>query len=335
MLFMAPQAWQMTSEVECPHLGTNYLRGRSTPPGDKLPQRSIDHDVAGIFKERPLGVAITPAIWYNKWEYVTDNDWPNENRQSIYASFTGSGPGFVGPMEDVMAQIIRIDEKTVRIEDGGVRFFLLEGTEKALLVDTGMNTPDAKAIAESLTTLPLSLINTHADRDHISGNSLFDTFYISPAEAENYASGTQQPVSDIRAKILPVQEGDLIDLGDRPLLVIDNPGHTPGSIAILDVKNRVLIGGDSIQDGNIFLFGKYRNIDQYVGSLKHIREYGDRFDVVYPSHGTFPVKPELIEDLIDGAQKIIAGAAESTVTEWFGMKIRQFRFPYAGFLCDL
>lgn len=259
-----------------------------------------------------------------------------------------------------MAQIIRIDEKTVRIEDGGVRFFLLEGTEKALLVDTGMNTPDAKAIAESLTELPLSLINTHADRDHISGNSFFDTFYMSPAEIENYASGIQQTTpevvckqttsevvgtseviggkqttSEVVCRILPVKEGDLIDLGDRPLLVIDNPGHTPGSIAILDIKNRVLIGGDSIQDGNIFMFGKYRNIEQYVKSLEHIREYGDRFDVVYPSHGTFPVSPELIDDLIDGAQKIIAGTAESTVIELFGRKIRLFRFPYAGFLCDL
>ena len=241
-----------------------------------------------------------------------------------------------------MAQIIRIDEKTVRIEDGGVRFFLLEGTEKALLVDTGMNTPDAKAIAESRTELPLSLINTHADRDHISGNSFFDTFYMSPAEIENYASGIQQTtpevvgrIPEVVCRILPVKEGDLIDLGDRSLLVIDNPGHTPGSIAILDIKNRVLIGGDAIQDGNIFMFGKYRNIEQYVKSLEHIREYGDRFDVVYPSHGTFPVSPELIDDLIDGAQKIIAGTAESTVIELFGRKIRLFRFPYAGFLCDL
>ena len=234
-----------------------------------------------------------------------------------------------------MAQIIRIDEKTVRIEDGGVRFFLLEGTEKALLVDTGMNTPDAKAIAESLTELPLSLINTHADRDHISGNLSFDTFYMSPAEIENYASGIQQTTPEVVGRILPVREGDLIDLGERPLLVIDNPGHTPGSIAILDIKNRVLIGGDAIQDGNIFMFGKYRNIEQYVKSLEHIREYGDRFDVVYPSHGTFPVSPELIDDLIGGAQKIIAGTAESTVIELFGRKIRLFRFPYAGFLCDL
>ncbi len=91
-----------------------------------------------------------------------------------------------------MAEVIRINKDTVRIEDGGVRFFLLEGSEKALLIDTGMNTPDAKKIAESLTDLPLILINTHADRDHISGNPSFDTFYMSPAEVENYAFDMQQ-----------------------------------------------------------------------------------------------------------------------------------------------
>lgn len=234
-----------------------------------------------------------------------------------------------------MAEIIRINENTVRIEDEGVRFFLLEGADKAVLIDTGMNTPDAKEIAESITDLPLSLINTHADIDHISGNSSFDMFYMSSAEAENYAFATHQAVKDVKAGIIPVKEGDIIDLGGRPLEIIDNPGHTPGSIAILDVKNRVLIGGDAIQDGNIFMFGEKRNIDLYAASLQHILEYSDRFDVVYPSHGTFPVNPDIIRKLISGAQEIIAGTAESTTTEWSGMKIRLFKFPYAGFLCDL
>ena len=234
-----------------------------------------------------------------------------------------------------MAEIIRINEDTVRFEDGGVRFFLLEGTEKAVLIDTGMNSPDAKEIAESLTKRSLILLNTHADRDHVSGNSSFDMFYMSPAEAENYAFGTQQMISDVESRIIPVKEGDIIDLGNRPLEIIDNPGHTPGSIAILDIKNRVLIGGDAIQDGNIFMFGKARNIERYVESLQHILEYRDKFDVVYPSHGTFPVSPELIDLLIGGAQEIIDGTAESTPAEWFGMKLRLFKFPYAGFLCDL
>ena len=37
-----------------------------------------------------------------------------------------------------MAEIIKIDSDTCRIEDNGVRFFILEGTEKALMIDSGM-----------------------------------------------------------------------------------------------------------------------------------------------------------------------------------------------------
>ena len=72
-----------------------------------------------------------------------------------------------------MAEIIKINDKTWRIEDGMVRFYLLCGDEKAALVDTGMNVPEARTIAEGLTDLPIILINTHADPDHISGNGAF------------------------------------------------------------------------------------------------------------------------------------------------------------------
>lgn len=41
-------------------------------------------------------------------------------------------------------EIIKINDNTWRIEDGGVRFFLLAGTQKALLVDSGMNVHNAK-----------------------------------------------------------------------------------------------------------------------------------------------------------------------------------------------
>ena len=85
-----------------------------------------------------------------------------------------------------MAEIIKINDKTWRIEDGMVRFYLLCGDEKAALVDTGMNVPEARTIAEGLTDLPVILINTHADPDHISGNGAFEEFYMSPAEEDNY-----------------------------------------------------------------------------------------------------------------------------------------------------
>lgn len=229
-----------------------------------------------------------------------------------------------------MADIIRVNDNTYRIEDGGVRFFLLTGEERALMIDSGMNTPDAKTIVEELTDLPVELLNTHADRDHVSGNEAFRHFYMSPYEADNLkAKG-----ADLTKRIVPVHEGDIIDLGNRPLEIIDNPGHTPGSIAILDINNRVLIGGDAIQDGNIFMFGPQRNIYDYVKSLKHILTFKHRFDTIYPSHGNFPVEPGLIEQLIEGAESIIRGEVKGEEMDLFGNPIRLYKFPYAGFFGD-
>ena len=128
-------------------------------------------------------------------------------------------------------EIIQIHENTWRIEDGGVRLFLLAGTEKALLIDSGMNLNNARDIAAGLTNLPLSLLNTHADRDHIGSNEQFDAFYMHPAEEPVYRRSGKP------GTILPVREGDALNLGDRELRIIHLPGHTPGSIAVLDVQN--------------------------------------------------------------------------------------------------
>ena len=225
-----------------------------------------------------------------------------------------------------MAEAIKMNDTTWRFEDDGVRFFLLCGKEKAALIDTGMNTPDARALAEGLTDLPLILINTHADPDHISGNGAFDEFYMSPDEEDNYRSNNGT------GTILPVKEGDVIELGDRPLRIIDIPGHTPGSIAILDEKNRILISGDTVQDGIIFMFGKYRNLDDYIESIKHLAIYNEQYDEIYPMHGTIPVKKELIASLLEGAQQIRSGRASGTKVDRFGNEVYLYRFPYAGFL---
>lgn len=223
---------------------------------------------------------------------------------------------------------IKINDCTWRFEDDGVRFFLLCGKEKAALIDTGMNTVNAREMAEKLTDLPLILINTHADRDHISGNGAFDEIYMSPAEEDNYRENAGT------GTIIPVKDGDVIDLGDRPLRIIDNPGHTPGSIAILDEKYRVLIAGDSVQDGKIFMFGKYRDIDTYIDSLRNLSKYDGLYDEIYPMHGSIPVKPYLIGKLIEGAEQIRDGEAEGRIVDLFGNEVMLYEFPYAGFLCD-
>ena len=225
--------------------------------------------------------------------------------------------------------MIKINEHTWRIEDGIVRFFVLEGETKALMIDTGMTTVDASRIASSLTTKPLELLNTHADRDHIAGNGAFEWCYMNPAEEENYRSAGGA------GKIHPIHDGDVIDLGGRPLEIILIPGHTPGSVAILDVNARVLISGDSVQDDKIFMFGKFRSLSDYIPSMRKLLQFEKRFDTVYPSHGTFPVAPSIIPKLIEGAESITTSKATGKQTELFGNPVMLYQFPYAGFFCGM
>ena len=226
-------------------------------------------------------------------------------------------------------EIISINENTWRIEDGGVRFFLLAGENKALLIDSGMQVHNAKEIAEGLVDLPIELLNTHADMDHVGSNEEFDSFYMNPAEASNYYNTNKKT-----GTIIPVSDGDIIDLGGREIEIITLPGHTPGSIAALDINNRVLISGDPIQDGDIFMFGVQREMHAYLLSLEKLEKYKERFDTIYPSHGTFPVGPELIDALHEGAIQVLNGEVEGSDAEFFGTKIRRYDVGVAGFLCD-
>ena len=224
-------------------------------------------------------------------------------------------------------QIIQIDGNTWRIEDGGVRLFLLTGTKRALLIDAGMNLTDARGIAQGLTDLPVELLNTHADRDHVACNRQFEHFFMHPAEGSNYYHG---PVA--AGEMIPVWDGDVIDLGERPLQVIHIPGHTPGSIALLDVTKRVLYSGDSVQAGNIFMFGVQREFHAYVCSLERLEGMTDRFDTIYPSHSTFPVSPAVIPVLKEAAKKVLAGELKGVPAEVHGRTVTRYDAGAAGFL---
>ena len=227
-----------------------------------------------------------------------------------------------------MSEIIQIREDTWRIEDNGVRFFVLTGKERAVMIDSGMNTPNARELAESITSLPLTLLNTHVDIDHISGNAAFESVMMSENEAELYRS------KGFENTVIPLKHGEVINLGDRPLQIIDLSGHTPGSIAILDQKYRVLFGGDSIQAGRVYMFGAHRNMKRYIETMIELKECVDQFDEIYPSHSEIPLKPDYIPKLIEAAEQIFAGQAEGTEVEVHGKPVILYQFDVAGFLCE-
>lgn len=228
-------------------------------------------------------------------------------------------------------KVIQINDNTWRFEDAGVRFFLLTGTKKALLIDSGMCVHNADEIAASITSLPVELINTHADPDHIASNRAFAAFYMHPAEYTNYHRRNKEA-----GTIIPVWDGDILDLGERPLRIIHLPGHTPGSIAVLDVHKRVLISGDPIQaHGRIYMFGPQRDLLAYLQSLERISAMKDLFDEIYPSHGDFPVAPTVIDELIAGTKEVMSGKVIPLVTSLHDMPIKEFPAGPSTLLCDI
>ena len=67
-----------------------------------------------------------------------------------------------------------------------------------------------------------------------------------------------------------MDEGDVIDLGNKAYQVLHLPGHSPGSIGLFDVKSKILFSGDAIYDGELldnFYHSdkiKYKEKDNYI-----------------------------------------------------------------------
>ena len=231
------------------------------------------------------------------------------------------------PMSDY--SISQIDGHTYRIDEEGVRFFLLEGTGKALLIDSGMMVHNAKEIAGTLTSLPLLLLNTHGDIDHVGSNEEFESFYMNDAEASNYYK-----VQKKKGIIIPLENGDILDLGDRKLEIITLPGHTPGSIGVLDASRGWLFSGDPVQDGSIFMFGVEREMHAYIRSLEKLEGYMDRFDLIFPSHGTCPLSPDYIPRLKEKAKDVLEGKTKGELIRIHGMNVMKHDVALASFLLD-
>jgi len=225
--------------------------------------------------------------------------------------------------------IIRKDSQTWIIEDGGVRCFVLEGDKYSALIDTGMKIEDIRKVGESLTDRPILLLNTHADRDHIGSNGQFDTVYLGIHELQHYQ------LNHFDQKLIPLYEGDVIDLGNRKLTVYDLSGHTPGSIAFYDEDRNVLISGDPIQKGGkVFMFGEQRSLAGYVKSLERLLERKPAIREIWPSHAELPLDDSYIEKCLEDGKDLLDGKLKYEVCDMFGRKVRACQGRYNIYLCD-
>ncbi|MDR0917598.1 MAG: MBL fold metallo-hydrolase [Oscillospiraceae bacterium] len=203
-------------------------------------------------------------------------------------------------------ETIKIADGAYRFEQGGVRSTLIVGTERAVLVDTGFgNQGSLRAEVEKVTQLPVTLVISHADGDHTGGNAEFDVAHMHPAEFAHYRTSNKD------GAVSPLRDGDVFNLGGRRLEVILIPGHTPGSIALLDSENRVLISGDSVCLGPIFMFGEWRSLEAFKYSMDKLSARAGEFDTIYTSHGEFPATVEQLGKQIVAADKLLRGELEA------------------------
>lgn len=229
-----------------------------------------------------------------------------------------------------MVEIIEINSNTWRFEDGFVRFFLLEGEDKAVMIDSGVNCPDALKMAKTRTDKPIMLLNTHGDGDHTSGTAAYKEIHIHPLDYINCEVNTRYP----GVALAGLKDGEVIELGGRTLKIIHIPGHTRGSVAILDVNNRVLIAGDSVQSDHIFMFGDRRAPEVYEDSLNKLIALEDEYDCIYASHGEWKLSKDYTRRVKSAWLKVRNGEVDYEYVDLFGNKVKSYTTEDCGFYVE-
>ena len=206
----------------------------------------------------------------------------------------------------------------------GFQQYLVIGNEKALMIDTGMGIGSIRKTVDSITGLPIILVNTHCHPDHAGGNAEFPPALINPAELDVFEKMVtlefrQQDVSRMPGgeewvpllqptgpKPVFAEDGQVIDLGGRQLKLIFTPGHTHGSLCVYEEATGTLFTGDNLQAGATALREwNSTTVEVFYQSLLKLRELSIKR--ILGGHRPNDNPPELLENKIKCAEMILNG----------------------------
>lgn len=210
-------------------------------------------------------------------------------------------------------ELQRMDDGLSRIREIHVapwmrcNMWLIHGRDRNLLVDTGMGLKPLKAEIVELGQRPVAAICTHCHFDHIGCAHEFDMRLGHRSEAAEHEAPdldrscarnwigaellTALPYAgyDLRSYALTpapltgyLDEGDVLDTGDRVFNVFHLPGHSPGSIALYESATRTLFSGDAVYDGQLIDNAWHSDPEAYELSLRRLKELP--IDVVHAGH---------------------------------------------------
>lgn len=216
------------------------------------------------------------------------------------------------------------DTWIINFMEGSQNMYLLEGDERALLIDTGWGAGNLREHVEKLTPKPVLVANTHGHLDHSGGNGEWESVMLLPGGEADLITCERLPF-DISKMPYPnyehkiVKDGDVIDLGGRTIELMDISSHSNGSIAFLDRKNGYLFVGDELESAQVIMspteetpgypFVLDTRLRTHRSNMLRIREMKGVWNTLLPAHNGAPIAHSYLDDYISLVEHIYAGDA--------------------------
>ncbi|MEP6546669.1 MAG: MBL fold metallo-hydrolase [Gammaproteobacteria bacterium] len=177
--------------------------------------------------------------------------------------------------------------------------YLIVGSRRALLFDTGPGVRDITPVVRALTSLPVDVLPSHLHFDHTGNLHHFDDVVLpdlaalhAQVHAGVFSLGLYQSLGFMEgferrpfrvAHWLKV--GAEIDLGERRLQLVNVPGHTPESVVLIDRSANRVYAGDFIYPSDIYAFLPGADLADYAASARRVEAMVDDQTRIYGAHG--------------------------------------------------
>lgn len=223
----------------------------------------------------------------------------------------------------------------------GEIMYLIEGSERSVLIDTCLGVGHLRDFVEKMTVKPITVLLSHGHIDHALGAPEFDDVYMNEADKDLFIAmspleerngyiaanlGGKLPdfteedyVMSAEPDFKALNEGDSFDLGGIHIDVYALKGHTQGSMVFLIREERILILGDACNKSTFLFDENTLYVDEYHDELVRVRdELEGKYDRVFICHHDMEMQKNVIQNVIDVCEDIRSGNTDDVPFNFMG-----------------